>query len=178
MTDLIIRRSNHVDIRAIHSIYAHEVLFGLASFEEVPPAVEEIAARRQAILAQGLPFLVAEIDGEVVGYAYANRHRPRAAYRNSIEDSVYVAPRSQGRGVGSRLLAALIDECERGPWRQMVAVIGNSGNRGSIALHCRQGFREVGTLEGVGFKLGRWVDTVIMQRALGTGGETPPEAPD
>ena len=175
MTDLIIRDSVPGDIAAIQSIYAHEVLYGIASFEEEPPKRTVIAARRQEILEQGLPFLVAEFRREVVGYAYATRHRPRPAYRNSIEDSVYVAPGFHGRGAGSKLLSTLIERCERGPWRQMIAVIGNSGNAGSIALHGRLGFREVGTLRAVGFKLGQWVDTVIMQRTLGPGFQATPE---
>lgn len=175
MTSVIIRASEPKDISAVYSIYAHEVLFGLATFEVEPPNEEVIAARRAEVLGQGLPFLVAETDGVVVGYAYANRHRPRAAYRNSIEDSVYVAPRFHGRRIGSKLLTALIDACERGPWRQMIAVIGNSGNSGSIKLHSRLGFRKVGTLQAVGFKHGTWVDTVIMQRALGTDPTTMPD---
>lgn len=124
------------------------------------------------MLALGLPYLVAELDTRVVGYCYATTYRSRPAYRNTIEDSVYVADGMQGRGIGMALLAALIARCETGPWRQMVAVIGDSGNAGSIALHERLGFRRMGTLEAVGFKLGRWVDTVLMQRALGAGSST------
>jgi phosphinothricin acetyltransferase len=131
-------------------------------------------ARRASVLDLGLPYLAAEAAGQVVGYSYATGYRPRPAYRHTIEDSVYVAERMQGRGIGRALLSALIARCETGPWRQMVAVIGDSGNAGSIALHRQQGFRLVGTFEAVGFKLGRWVDTVLMQRALGPGGAAPP----
>jgi L-amino acid N-acyltransferase YncA len=169
MTDPIIKNSSKADVASLHSIYTHEVLCGLASFEECPPSLDEFSARRRNVLELGLPFLVAECDGSAVGYAYANQYRSRAAYRNSVEDSVYVAPAFHGQGVGKKLLSALIQECAGGPWRQMIAVIGNSGNTGSIALHRKLGFREVGTLLAVGFKLGQWVDTVIMQRPLGPG---------
>jgi phosphinothricin acetyltransferase len=165
------------DLPAIQAIYAHHVLHGVASFEEVPPQVAELAARRAAVLAQGLPYLVAEIGGRVVGYAYAGAYRPRPAYRHTIEDSVYVADGMAGRGIGRALLAALIRRCEAGPWRQMVAVIGDSGNAGSIALHEALGFRRAGVLQSAGFKFGRWVDSVLMQRALGPGDTTLP-APD
>jgi phosphinothricin acetyltransferase len=162
------------DIAAIQAIYAHHVLYGLATFEEVPPTVDEIAVRRAAVRAIGLPYLVAEADGAIVGYCYATAYRPRRAYRYTIEDSVYVADGLAGRGIGAALLAALLARCEAGPWRQMIAIIGNSGNAGSIALHRRFGFEPVGTLRAAGFKLGRWVDTVVMQRALGPGDATPP----
>src|SRR6478752_1491570 len=170
-----IRAAQERDLETIQEIYAHHVLHGLASFETVPPSLDELAARRAAVLDLGLPFLVAEIDAAVVGYCYATCYRPRPAYRYTVEDSVYVAPGMAGRGIGSRLLAALIDHCERGPWRQMVAVIGNSDNRGSIALHGRLGFEPVGTFPAIGFKLGGWLDTVLMQRALGQGAHTPPD---
>ena len=127
------------------------------------------------MLAQQLPYLVAELGGEVVGYCYATSYRPRPAYRFTIEDSVYVADGLAGRGVGAALLGELIARCEAGPWRQMIAIIGNSENAGSIALHRRLGFAHVGTMRSVGWKLGRWVDSVVMQRALGPGdGEAPP----
>jgi phosphinothricin acetyltransferase len=118
-----------------------------------------------------LPYLVAELDGRLAGYAYASAYRPRSAYRHTIEDSVYVAEGSGRSGIGFALLTALIERCERGPWRQMIAVIGNSGNAGSIALHARLGFEHVGVLRDVGFKHGRWVDTVLMQRALNTASD-------
>ena len=132
-------------------------------------------ARRAKALAVGAPYLVAEIDGEIVGYCYATPYHARPAYRHTLEDSVYVAPGLGGRGVGGALLAALIARCETGPWRQMVAIIGDSANVASIAVHKRYGFEPVGTLRSVGFKLGRWVDTPIMQRALGVGDSRPPD---
>jgi L-amino acid N-acyltransferase YncA len=162
------------DMAAVAAIYAHHVLHGLATFEEEPPPTEEIARRRDEVVKIGLPYLVAERDGAVVGYAYATAYRARPAYRFTIEDSVYVADGLGGRGVGRALLAALIARCEAGPWRQMIAVIGDSANAGSIRLHESLGFRRAGTLAAVGFKLGRWVDTVLMQRPLGAGEATPP----
>ncbi|MEW6121218.1 MAG: N-acetyltransferase family protein [Pseudomonadota bacterium] len=159
----------------VTAIYAHHVLHGLASFEEVPPTLEEMRERRLALARLGFPFLVARRADRVVGYAYAAGYRPRPAYRYTVEDSVYVAPGHGGRGIGLPLLAALVARCEAGPWRQMVAVIGDSGNAGSLALHRRAGFRPVGTLTGVGFKLGRWVDSVLMQRTLGAGAADPPD---
>jgi L-amino acid N-acyltransferase YncA len=172
---VIVRDATAQDMAAIQAIYAQEVLHGFATFEEVPPTAEAMLARRAGVLDLGLPYLAAELAGAVVGYSYATEYRPRPAYRHTVEDSVYVAAGMQGRGIGRALLAALIARCEAGPWRQMVAVIGNSGNAGSIALHRQLGFRHVGTFEAVGFKLGRWVDTVLMQRALGPGGETLPK---
>ena len=173
-TVALVRESCERDLPAIADIYAHHVTSGLASFEEVPPTVGELHTRRVAVLDSRLPYLVAELDGEVVGYAYASGYRSRSAYRYTIEDSVYVANRLRGRGVGGALLAALLERCETGPWRQMLAVIGDSGNTASIALHRRFGFERVGTLTAVGFKLGRWVDTVLMQRALGSGARGTP----
>ena len=166
---VLVRDAREKDMTAVQPIYARHVLQGLASFEEVPPSLEELVARRHGVLAQGLPYLVAEMEGRVVGYSYATAYRPRPAYRYTVEDSVYVAPDMGGRGIGRLLLEELIARCEAGPWRQMLAVIGNSGNAGSIALHRRLGFSEVGVLTSVGFKFGRWVDTVLMQRPLGIG---------
>ncbi|SAL63812.1 phosphinothricin N-acetyltransferase [Caballeronia peredens] len=163
----LVRDAAPGDFDAIARIYAHYVENALATFEETPPSADELRARHATITAAGLPYLVAEIDGEAAGYAYASAYRPRSAYRHTIEDSVYVAAGMGGRGIGLALLTALIERCERGPWRQMIAVIGNSGNAGSIALHARLGFDHVGVLRDVGFKHGRWVDTVLMQRALG-----------
>ena len=159
---------------AVQAIYAHYVLHGLATFEEVPPSVAELLSRRASVLELGLPFLIAELNGQVAGYSYATSYRLRPAYRYTIEDSVYVARGLGGHGIGSALLTALVARCEAGPWRQMLAVIGDSGNGGSIALHARLGFQPVGTLTSVGFKLGRWVDTVLMQRPLGSGDATLP----
>jgi phosphinothricin acetyltransferase len=171
---VLVRDTTEADMPAIQTIYARQVLHGLASFEEEPPSTQDLLARRAGVLELGLPYLTAELAGEVAGYAYASAYRPRPAYRHTIEDSVYVAERMQGQGIGRALLSALIVRCEAGRWRQMIAVIGNSGNAGSIALHRQLGFRVVGTFESVGFKLGGWVDTVLMQRALGPGSSTPP----
>jgi L-amino acid N-acyltransferase YncA len=162
-----IRDAVHSDLGAVHEIYAHHVLHGLASFEEIPPDVDEMRIRWEGVRALELPYIVAELDGIVAGYAYAGLYRTRSAYRHTIEDSVYVRHGMAGRGVGLALLTELIERCTGGPWRQMVAVIGDSANTPSIALHRKLGFREVGTLEAVGFKFGRWVDSVLMQRALG-----------
>jgi phosphinothricin acetyltransferase len=174
--EIVVRDAREADMAAVQRIYAHHVLFGLATFEETPPSADELGRRRADILADGLPYLAAEIDGAVVGYAYAAVYRARPAYRYTIEDSVYVDEGLTGRGIGRALLEAVIARCETGPWRQMVAVIGDSGNEGSVALHRRLGFEHVGTFASVGFKLGRWVDTVLMQRPLGDGGRTPPPA--
>lgn len=169
-----VRDAAETDMPAIQAIYAHHVLHGLASFEEVPPAVAEMTGRWESVRKAGLPYLVAEMDGRIVGYTYASTYRPRPAYRFTVEDSVYVASDLAGHGIGATLLDALIARCERGPWRQMLAIIGDSGNAGSIGLHRSRGFETTGTLHAVGFKLGRWVDSVIMQRALGAGSRTPP----
>lgn len=174
MMPTTIRDSRPDDMSAIEEIYAREVLQGIATFEEVPPGIDELSRRRRAILDLDLPYLVAESDGRVAGYAYAGVYRARPAYRHTIEDSVYVDDAARGRGVGRALLSALIARCEAGWRRQMVAVIGDSGNAGSVALHRSLGFEEIGTLRAVGFKHGRWVDTVYMQRALGPGGATLP----
>jgi L-amino acid N-acyltransferase YncA len=175
MKNLIIRDSTEADLRMIQPIYAHEVLHGLATFEETPPSAEELATRRRSFLELGLPYLVAECDGVIIGYTYANNHRPRPAYRHSIENSVYVDNNYLRRGIGKSLLHALINRCERGWWRQMVAVIGNTDNASSIGLHKSFGFQHVGVLDSVGFKLGQWVDTVLMQRPLNDGGKTLPD---
>lgn len=174
---LIIRPSRDDDIPAIAAIYGHHVLHGLASFEEVPPDEAEIARRRADILARNLPYLTAELDGRVVGYAYAGLYRPRSAYRFSVEDSIYVAADAPRRGIGRALLSDLIARCAALGYRQMVAVIGDTGNTASIALHAALGFRVVGTLPSVGFKHGRWVDSVFMQRPLGAGDSLLPGEP-
>jgi phosphinothricin acetyltransferase len=170
-----IRDSTEADLDAIVAIYAHHVAHGLGSFEETPPGREELARRRAEVLGRGFPYLVAaEGAGRVLGYAYAGPYRTRSAYRHSVENSVYVAPDAARRGIGRKLLAALIARCEAAGFRQMIAVIGDSGNAGSIGLHQALGFRRVGTLEAIGWKHGRWVDSVLMQRALGSGGDSPP----
>ena len=161
-----VRGAADEDLAQLQRIYEHYVLNSLATFEEIPPTVDELFTRRRCILQAGLPYLVAVVNGEVAGYAYASPYRPRAAYRFTIEDSVYVDDVHRGKGIGTALLTGLIQECQSGKWRQMIAIIGDSGNAGSIALHRRLGFETVGTLKSVGFKLNRWVDTVIMQRGL------------
>lgn len=169
-----VRDAVTADMSAIQAIYAYHVLHGSASFEETPPTSDEMARRRDAVLKSGLPYLVAEMQGRVVGYAYATSYRPRPAYRHTIEDSIYVEHGLNRHGIGQALLTELIKRCEQGLWRQMLAVIGNSGNEGSLALHERLGFRTVGTLRSVGFKFGQWVDTVLMQRELGSGSASLP----
>ncbi|MEY4681566.1 MAG: hypothetical protein RLZZ276_3215 [Pseudomonadota bacterium] len=171
---ILVRPSADADIPAIAGIYGHHVLHGLASFEEVAPAAEEMARRRADIVAKGFPYLVAEEAGQVVGYAYCSGYRPRSGYRFSVEDSIYVAPGRGGAGIGSLLLPRLVDSATALGARQMIAVIGDSANHGSIRLHARFGFRHAGTLEAIGFKLGRWVDSVLMQRALGEGSSSLP----
>ena len=161
-----IRDAVPADIPAIQAIYAHHVLHGLASFEEVPPPVEEMRARFEAVVGGGKPYLAAEVGGALAGYGYASAYRARSAYRFTLENSIYVDERWRGRGVGSALLEALIERCRRGPWRQMIAIIGDSANAASIGVHRKAGFRPVGVLERVGFKHGRWVDSVLMQLEL------------
>jgi phosphinothricin acetyltransferase len=170
----IVRPAADDDAGALARIYGHHVLHSTATFEIEPPSVEEMAGRRARAATLGLPYLVALHGDEVVGYAYASAYRPRPAYRYTVEDSVYIAPEQVGNGYGTLLLQHLIEHCERGPWRQMVAVIGDGENRASVRLHERLGFRRVGVLNLVGFKFGRWVDVVLMQRALGPGGDEPP----
>ena len=161
-------------IPAITAIYAEAVVHGTASWELDPPDTAEMARRMADIQARGYPYLVALAGAQVVGYAYASAYRPRPGYRFTVEDSVYVAPAWQGRGMGRRLLAALIDATTRLGYRQMVAVIGDSGNIASIALHTALGFTHAGLLRSIGFKHGRWLDGVLMQRALGEGDATLP----
>lgn len=159
---------------AVTAIYGEHVSTGLASFEETPPALAEMMRRRATILALGLPYLVAERGDEIVGFAYAGRYRDRAAYRLTVEDSVYVDATRRGGGIGRLLLATLIERCTDAGYRQMVAVIGNSANAASIGLHARLGFRMAGVLPSVGFKLGQWVDSVLMSCPLGEGDSTKP----
>ncbi len=168
-TAVEIRDAREGDMRFVQEIYAHHVRHGLASFEEEAPGVAEMIDRRENVLKLGLPYLVAEMDGRIVGYSYASLYRPRPAYRHTIEDSVYVRDGFAGNGIGRELLSTLIRRCEGGSWRQMLAVIGDSANAGSIGLHGSQGFRQIGKLDAVGFKFGRWVDSILMQRPLGKG---------
>ena len=169
------RDATEADLPAIQAIYAHHVLTGVASFEEIPPSVDDLRTRLASVRSHGLPYMVAEIDGEVAGYCYATPYRPRPAYRNTIEDSIYVSDAYRGRGLGRVLLQALIERCETGPWRQMVAVIADGGSGGSLSLHTQLGFELTGTLKAVGFKHGRWLDTTLMQRTLGVGDSTVPD---
>jgi phosphinothricin acetyltransferase len=171
---LLVRASVAGDLAAIQSIYAHHVTTGFGSFEEVPPEIGEIARRRDEILARGLPYLVVECEGRIAGYCYAGPYRARSAYRHSLEDSIYVAPELGRRGVGRTLLGALIERCTALGYRQMVAVIGDSGNAPSIRLHEALGFARAGTLKAIGFKHGVWIDSVLMQLPLGEGARTLP----
>ena len=157
------------DLPAVQAIYAHHVRRGLASFEEEPPGTEEIRRRHAEVTGQGLPWLVADFGGVVAGYGYCAPYRTRSAYRYTLEDSVYVREDYHGRGVGAALLDALIERCGALGYRQMVAVIGDSAHAASINLHAAAGFVRVGTLRSVGFKFGRWVDSVLMQRPLAEG---------
>jgi phosphinothricin acetyltransferase len=166
MTGVVIRAAAPADIGAITRIYAHAVRFGTASFEIEPPDEAEMARRQRALIDGGFPYLVAEADGAVAGYAYAGPYRPRPAYRFSVENSVYVAPEAHRRGVGRALLDRLIAEAAARGFRQMIAVIGDSDQAASIALHRAAGFRLVGTIAAVGFKHGRWLDSVLMQLEL------------
>jgi len=170
---LLLRPSNAADLGAVRDIYAHAVTQGTGTFELEVPDAAEMARRRGEVLDKGLPWLVAEQDGQVLGYAYANHFRPRPAYRFSVEDSVYLLPEAQGRGIGRVLLAELLDRCQAAGARQMLAVIGDSANLGSIGVHRSLGFEPCGTLRSVGWKFGRWLDVVLMQRPLGVGDSTP-----
>jgi L-amino acid N-acyltransferase YncA len=172
--DIEIRASREDDIAAIAAIYRHHVLHGLASFEEVPPEPDEIASRRRDIVTRGLPYLVAERSGRVLGYCYAGPYRPRSAYRFTLEDSIYIDAAEVGRGIGRALLGGLLDRCTELGYRQMVAVIGGTNTWPSIRLHAAFGFTQVGVLPAVGYKFGGWVDIVLMQRALGCGATTLP----
>jgi phosphinothricin acetyltransferase len=176
--DIEIRASEEDDIAAIAAIYRHHVLHGLASFEEVAPKADELASRRRRILARGLPYLVAECSGRVLGYCYASPYRTRSAYRFTLEDSIYIDAAKLGRGIGRALLGNLIERCTELGYRQMVAVVGGSDTWPSIRLHAALGFSKVGVLPAIGFKFGGWVDIVLMQRDLGCGATTEPAATD
>jgi phosphinothricin acetyltransferase len=169
-----IRPVTEADLPAVTDIYAHAVLHGTATFELIPPDLTEMTRRFKALQDGGHPYLVAVLDGHVIGYAYAGPYRPRPAYRFTVENSVYLAPAIHRRGIGLQLLQRLIAECEARGYRQMIAVIGDSANAGSIGVHTRTGFAMIGTHPNVGFKFGRWLDTVMMQRALGDGAATLP----
>jgi L-amino acid N-acyltransferase YncA len=174
MTGISIRPATPADIPAITRIYAHAVLRGTATFELDPPDEAEMTRRMKALLDGGFPYIVAENGGALAGYAYAGPYRARPAYRFSVEDSIYVDPNTHRRGLGRALLTRLIEEAERRSFRQMIAVIGDSANAPSIEVHRARGFRMVGNFENVGFKFGRWLDSVLMQRELGPGAKTTP----
>jgi phosphinothricin acetyltransferase len=169
MIDIHVRDSTPADILSITDLYAHHVKHGTSTFEITPPDPSEVARRRQTVLCEGLPYIVAEAQGEIAGYAYATLYRPRPAYRFTVEDSIYIHPAYLRKGIGRVLLAELIDRCEEGMWRQMIAVIGDKANAASVGLHEALGFRHVGVFRSVGWTFDRWLDTVLMQRPLGSG---------
>jgi phosphinothricin acetyltransferase len=171
---MIIRAATETDAAALAEIYGDAVLHGFGTFEEDPPSATDMDGRRRAVQDRGLPYLVAEIDGRVLGFAYAGPFRPRAAYRYTLEDSVYVSPDAKGQGVGRAVLSAVIEACEALGIRQLMAVIGDTGNAGSVGLHKALGFEQTGVGRSVGFKHGRWVDIVHMQKALNGGDSLPP----
>lgn len=172
---MIIRSATEADAEAMAALYAHHVRRGVATFEETPPTAGEMASRLQAVQALGLPWLVAEEDGRILAFAYAGPYRLRSAYRYTAETSIYVAPDAQRRGVGRALLEEVIAVCEALGLRQMVGVIGDSANAGSIALHRSLGFAPIGTLPALGYKHGRWIDVVIMQKPLNGGSDSDPQ---
>jgi L-amino acid N-acyltransferase YncA len=174
MTEISIRPAALSDIAAIARIYADAVAHGTASFEIEPPSEAEMTRRQQALLGKGYPYLVADVANIVAGYAYAGPYRDRRAYDWCVEDSVYVAPGFHRKGIGRRLLMRLVSEADARGYRQMLAVIGDSANAASVAVHAAVGFRLVGTFQSIGFKHGRWLDTVLMQRPLGAGDTTLP----
>jgi phosphinothricin acetyltransferase len=169
-----IRPAAAADLPAITEIYEHAVRYGTATFELIPPDLAEMTRRFGVLEDGGFPYLVAALEGRVVGYAYAGAYRPRPAYRFTVENSVYLQPAIHRRGIGLQLLQRLITESDQRGFRQMIAVIGDSANAGSIGVHSRCGFEMIGTHPDVGFKFGRWLDTVMMQRALGDGAATLP----
>ena len=169
-----IRPATAADLSAITEIYEHAVRYGTATFELIPPDLAEMTRRFGVLMDGGFPYFVAVLEGAVVGYAYAGAYRPRPAYRFTVENSVYLEPAIHRRGIGLLLLQRLITECEARGYRQMIAVIGDTANAGSIGVHTRTGFQMIGTHPDVGLKFGRWLDTVMMQRALGEGAATVP----
>jgi L-amino acid N-acyltransferase YncA len=174
MSALQIRPAQAADLPAITAIYEHAVRYGTATFELDPPDLAEMTRRFRALMDGGFPYLVAGHDGRVVGYAYAGAYRPRPAYRFTVENSIYLEPAIHRRGIGLQLLQRLIRDSEARGYRQMIAVIGDSANAGSIGVHRKTGFQMIGTHPNVGFKFGRWLDTVMMQRGLGPGAGTLP----
>jgi L-amino acid N-acyltransferase YncA len=174
MSALEIRPAAEADLPFVTDIYAHAVRFGTATFELLPPDLAEMTRRFRALIEGGFPYFVATLDGRVVGYAYAGAYRPRPAYRFTVENSVYLEPAIHRRGIGLQLMRHLIEACEARGYRQMIAVIGDSANAGSIGVHAKCGFQMIGTHPDVGLKFGRWLDTVMMQRPLGEGATTVP----
>jgi L-amino acid N-acyltransferase YncA len=172
----IIRASQDGDLPQITAIYAHHVLHGTGTFETEAPSVADMATRRADVLGKGLPYLVAEIDSQVVGFAYCNWFKPRPAYRFSAEDSVYVAHNTHGKGIGRALLAELSARAESAGVRKLIAVIGDSANLGSVGVHRAAGFADVGTLKSCGWKFDRWLDVVLMEKPLGLGDQVPPSS--
>jgi L-amino acid N-acyltransferase YncA len=170
-----IRSARDADIPAITAIYAHHVLHGTGTFETTPPTSEDMANRRADVLAKGLPYLVMEDAGQVLGFAYCNWFKPRPAYRFSAEDSIYMAPDTGGKGLGRQLLTELTTQAESVGVRKLIAVIGDSGNAGSIGVHRALGFTQVGVLKSCGWKFERWLDVVLMEKALGAGDTQAPE---
>jgi L-amino acid N-acyltransferase YncA len=170
----LIRPSRDQDIPAITAIYAHHVLNSTGTFETEAPSAADMTARRADVLAKGLPYLVAEQDGKVAGFAYGNWFKPRPAYRYSVEDSIYLAPDAQGKGLGRALLTSLLEHCEAAGIRKVMAIIGDSANAGSVGVHRALGFEEVGKINSCGWKFGAWRDIVIMQKTLGAGDSAPP----
>jgi L-amino acid N-acyltransferase YncA len=172
---LAIRPSTDADVKDITAVYAHHVLHGTGTFETVPPTEADMAARRADVLGKGLPYLVAEESGQVLGFAYCQWFKPRPAYRFSAEDSIYLHPDAKGKGLGKQLLAELAAAAEAAGVRKLIAVIGDSGNAGSIGVHRSLGFTQVGQFKSCGWKFGRWLDIVLMERFIGAGDSTPAE---
>ncbi|MDP2220774.1 MAG: N-acetyltransferase family protein [Hydrogenophaga sp.] len=173
----LIRPSRDEDLDAITRIYGHHVLHGTGTFETTPPSTADMTTRRADVLAKGLPWLVVEDGGQVLGFAYGNWFKPRPAYRFSVEDSIYMAPEAAGKGLGRALLAELLAALERAGVRKVMAVIGDSANSGSIGVHRALGFEPAGVITSCGWKFGRWLDIVLMQKPLGAGDSTPPKDP-
>ncbi len=173
-TNFIIRDVQDGDMGMIHDIYADQVLNGVSSWEETPPTLEEMTVRRDAVLSAGYPYRVAVRDNIVLGYAYVSAYRPRPAYRHTVENSIYIAKSGRRLGLGKDLLTDLIDVCTKMGFRQMIAVVGDSKNAMSIDFHIKMGFEKIGIIKSIGFKFGRWLDSVILQLPLGDGDRTPP----
>jgi L-amino acid N-acyltransferase YncA len=171
-----IRPSRDQDLPAITAIYAHHVLHGTGTFETEPPSEVDMVGRRADVLAKGLPYLVAEEDGRVLGYAYCQWFKPRPAYRFSAEDSIYLHPEAQGKGLGKALLTELARQAEAVGIRKLIAVIGDSANKGSVGVHRALGFQPVGVIQSCGWKFGKWLDIVLMEKQIGAGDSTPPQS--